>query len=59
MPYKDPVTLFPIPLNRPLRDILDRMHRKTGLSRAAIFRQLLLREHQALRGKKALARSDR
>lgn len=58
-PHKDPDTLFPIPLTRPLRDILDRMHRKTGLSRAAIFRQLLLREHQAPRGKKALARSDR
>lgn len=48
-------TLYALPLNRREKEILNRVSRASGLSRAAVLRQLLLREYR----RKALARSDR
>ncbi len=59
MPRKNS-KLFPIPLNRREKDILDRVAQASGLSRCGVLRQLLLLEHQSPAHKKrlAMARSD-
>jgi hypothetical protein len=52
---RDGTKLFPIPLTRRQKEILDRVAQASGMTRCAVFRQLLLREYR----RKALARSDR
>lgn len=47
--YKDRVKQFSLPLDLHHKKILDRLHRKSGLSRANVIRRLLLREDQATR----------
>jgi hypothetical protein len=54
-----PARQFSLPLNRDQKTILDRLARRSGLSRADIFRQLLLREHQAPPEAKVLATGEK
>ncbi|MBI5315842.1 MAG: hypothetical protein HZB34_07715 [Nitrospirae bacterium] len=55
IPYKDRIKQFSLPLDRDHKTILDRLHQKSGLSRAKVIRRLLLREDQALPHEKTLA----
>jgi hypothetical protein len=55
IPYRDRVKQFSLPLSLDHKKILDRLHQKSGLSRADIFRQLLLHEDQAPPEAKSLA----
>jgi hypothetical protein len=57
--YKDRFRQFSLPLDKDQKQILDRLARKSGLSRADVFRQLLLREYQAPLDAKTLATRER